>query len=445
MIQKSLHSNAGTQRTLVVSSEEAIRDVLIHKQDQFSDRPPSFRAEVATQNRSIVFGNHCSPTWHYKKKHMMQAMKQHGDGLKHLESMTLAFGKEMLSEIERYGGDALDPSEIIYSCVGSVIMALTYGYSTHHDVKAFADIEKEGIKLMQPNGVYLLLDLFPWLRFVFPKIRAVYREVCMHANDILQTFRLFTNIRKEKMNHYESNVFIDHFLNLVESQDNSEALKNENIKLDEIDTILFGADLLIAGVSTTSALLYSLLGILVNYPLIQDKAYTEITEVIGRRHPSIEDLKNMIFIEAIILEAHRYIALYPVLIPHYCSSGSEFKGYLIPEGTIVLANIWSLHHNEGYWDEPWVFNPNRFIEDGKLVAPDHEKRQRVLSFGAGRRQCVGEVFAKNRLFILLTLLLQKFKFLPAEGHPKPQHDPREYDVRLSVRIKPYHLSAQLRK
>ncbi len=222
-------------------------------------------------------------------------------------------------------------------------------------------------------------------------------------------------------------------------------LENKNVKLDEQHVIQSGGNLLLAGIATTSVTLYSLLGILVNHPSIQDTAYHQINEVIGKRPPNIEDRQNLSFIEAILLEAHRYITIAPVLIPHYCISGSKIKGYKIPPGTLILPNIWNLHHNPDYWESPWMFNPYRFIEDGKLVAPDHINRQRVMIFSAGNRKCSGELFAKNRLFILLTLMLQKFKFLPSEGHPRPKHDPREYDIRLNLVIKPYILSAQLRK
>ncbi len=425
---------------MVVSSEEAIRDVLISKQDHFSDRPPSLRADILFGGRDVILVSN-SPSWRYKKNHMMRAMKQHGDGLKQMEYVILTFGREMLSEIEKKGSDAFDSYEMVRLCAGSIIMALTYGYSTHDDVNAFAEMEAKNIKSLEPKELYLLLDIFPSLRHVFPQLKAIYQEVWENGKDMEQLFRLFTDKRKANKKIDEPKVFIDHFLHLLDTQFN---LKESTIMLEEKDVVYLGADLLLAGVGTTSSTLYSLLGILVNYPSIQDKAYEEIVRVIGKRDPKLEDRQNMSFVEAIILEAHRYISLVQVLVPHYCTSDSELSGYLIPEGTMILANVWSLHHNENYWDQPWVFNPDRFIEKGKLVPADHINRQRVLNFGAGRRSCVGEIFAKNMLFILVTLLLQKFKFLPAAEHLKPRHDPREYDVRLDLLIKPYKVCVQLR-
>ena len=43
----------------------------------------------------------------------------------------------------------------------------------------------------------------------------------------------------------------------------------------------------------------------------------------------------------------------------------------------VLFNIWKLHHNPEYWDEPWEFRPERFLDDdGTVVKPDHINRKR---------------------------------------------------------------------
>ncbi len=431
----------GTQRAVVVSSEEAVREVLIHKQDHFSDRPPSLRAEVLTDGYDVFLAND-SAKWRYKKKHLMQAMKQHGDGLKHLESMTLIFGQEMLKEMGKHSSNPFEPNGLFRSTVGSIIMTLTYGYSTQDDVTRSIDLDKRVQKLLNPSGPGMLLDICPPLRFVFPQLKAMYKELVTLKKDMESTFQSFTNIRKQNMDPRNSKIFIDHFLSLA--FDSEDPLDNMKITLEEKDIIFICIDMILAGMGTTTALLTNLLGILVNHPHIQDRAYAQINEIIGQRTPTIEDRPNIPFVEAIILEALRYTSFVPLLIPHYSSCSSKLAGYFIPEGTMIFTNLWSLQHDEKYWADPWGFDPSRFLKDGKLVPADHVNKQRVLQFGAGRRQCAGEVFARNRLFILITLMLQKFKFLPAEGHPRPQHDPREYTVNITNVIKPYYVCTQSR-
>ncbi len=146
------------------------------------------------------------------------------------------------------------------------------------------------------------------------------------------------------------------------------------------------------------------------------------------------------------MEALRYTSITPLSLPHYSRCDSDINGFFVPKHTIIFPNLWHLHHDEKFWDSPWDFDPSRFLTgDGKVIPPDHVKRQRLLPFSAGKRQCPGEEIVRNMLFNLITLMIQKYKLLPAEGHPRPRHDPREYTGGLTVITKPYYLSIQIRK
>ncbi len=419
---------------VVVTSEEAIRDVLIHKQDHFSDRPPSVRADLIMGGHDVGFGND-SLEWRYKKKHMMRAMKHISDGL---EENTLMFGMEMLREMEHYRGQDFNPYENFRFIIGSIMMALIYGHCTKIDVQRVRKLDIRFAEMMKEHGPNVLLDICPSLRYLSTQLANRYNEAYHIGKGFEEICGLFTNSRQVNRKMNESKVFIDHFLDILEKR--SDQSNDRNTILNEKVVIYMGVDLLIAGIETNSCFLTNLFGILVNHPKIQDQMYEEITKAIGKRSPTIEDRENIPFVEAVILETLRYTGL----SPHYSSCDSELGGFFIPKGTFILTNLWGLHHNEKYWDNPFEFDPQRFLENGKLLPPDHIKNKRLMPFSAGRRICPAEGVSRNRLFILVTLSLQKFKFLPAEGHPRPKHDPREYVRGIINCIKPYHLIAQPR-
>lgn len=69
---------------------------------------------------------------------------------------------------------------------------------------------------------------------------------------------------------------------------------------------------------------------------------------------------------------------------------------------------------------------------------------RFAAFGLGRRSCIGEVFAKSRIFLFLSSLLQMVTIAEPEGIPLLDLDPRnmvpgivlqpqEYEVRFLLR------------
>lgn len=75
---------------------------------------------------------------------------------------------------------------------------------------------------------------------------------------------------------------------------------------------------------------------------------------------------------------------------------------------------------------------------------DHKYCFRFAAFGLGKRGCLGEVFAKSRIFLFLSSLMQMATIDEPEGKPLLDLDPRkmvpgivlqpqEYEVRFLLR------------
>jgi cytochrome P450 family 2 subfamily U polypeptide 1 len=122
---------------------------------------------------------------------------------------------------------------------------------------------------------------------------------------------------------------------------------------------------------------------MVHYPDIQQKVQKEIDQVVGRtRLPSIADKRNLPFTEAVVLEMHRYATVAPTGVPHSnMERDVTFRGYTIPRGSLVVANMWAVHHDPDVWQTPDSFNPGHFLgdHDGKVI-----RRKELIQF------CLGE-------------------------------------------------------
>lgn len=149
--------------------------------------------------------------------------------------------------------------------------------------------------------------------------------------------------------------------------------------------------------------------------------------------------------EAVVMETLRYISHVPLLVLHANSQSIKIGGYSVAKDTVIIPNSWTMHHSEKYWDDPFSFKPERFLDkDGQLLPATDPVRKRFAAFGLGKRSCIGEVFAKSRIFLFLSSLMHMTSVSKPEGNPLPDLDPRnmvpgivlqphEYEVRFLLR------------
>lgn len=77
------------------------------------------------------------------------------------------------------------------------------------------------------------------------------------------------------------------------------------------------------------------------YPDVQKKAQEELDRAIGRDNlPSLSDLPNLPYFNALCSETLRWHAITPLGVPHKLKQDDIVNGYFIPEGTICLGNAW---------------------------------------------------------------------------------------------------------
>ncbi|CAH1793449.1 unnamed protein product [Owenia fusiformis] len=128
------------------------------------------------------------------------------------------------------------------------------------------------------------------------------------------------------------------------------------------------------------------------------------------------DKQNMPFTEATILEVMRTQPIAPLVNSRHSSDQpTQFKGYVLPPRTMIIANMYALMNDPDHWVDPEIFNPLRFIgEDGKVIKDSY-----MLPFSIGKRQCPGEPLARMELFLFFVGILQKFRIEIPPGREAP--------------------------
>jgi cytochrome P450 len=153
------------------------------------------------------------------------------------------------------------------------------------------------------------------------------------------------------------------------------------------------ADHLLAGVDTTADTLMFLVWALSrseNNPL-QEKLIEEVCSIpiasVNRKGiASVEATGKLPYLDAVIKESLRLYAPLPASEPRSLPVDMVIDGYRIPANTIVSMSPFSLHRNEEVFQNPYVFDPRRWIGESKKIA---ERKKWFWAFSSGGRMCIG--------------------------------------------------------
>lgn len=164
-----------------------------------------------------------------------------------------------------------------------------------------------------------------------------------------------------------------------------------------------------AGAETTGGVLGWWMLAMVTYPDVQKRAQEELDAVVGRtRVPTFSDLPHLPYIRAMVKEALRWRPVDPLGLPHSSTEDDWYNGMFIPKGSIMIPNVWHLNRDpEIYGADAAHFNPARFLDaNGEMMSLAPEtKDEGHVTYGFGRRVCVGKHVANNSLFIDFAMML----------------------------------------
>ena len=116
--------------------------------------------------------------------------------------------------------------------------------------------------------------------------------------------------------------------------------------------------------------------------------------------------------ERVIMESMR---LYPPVpgIGRKAIEPCTIGDYEIPKGTSFEIMQWVVHRDPRWFDEPEVFNPDRWENDLEKRLP----KCAYFPFGAGPRVCIGQRFAMMEAVLVLASIAVEFRFRLVPDHP----------------------------
>ncbi|HEX3286444.1 MAG TPA: cytochrome P450 [Mycobacterium sp.] len=180
------------------------------------------------------------------------------------------------------------------------------------------------------------------------------------------------------------------------------ALSDDEIR-DEL--VLF----LLAGHDTTSTTLTYALWALGRNPAMQERVRAEAAGV-GDRELTPDDVPRLTYSVQVLHEALR-------LCPPGAATARiarfdvEVDGYRVLAGTMLLVGIYALHRDPSLWENPLVFDPDRFSPERSAG----RSRWQYLPFGAGPRSCIGDHFAMLEATLALATIIRRTEIASTDG------------------------------
>ncbi|KAJ9577737.1 hypothetical protein L9F63_005730 [Diploptera punctata] len=397
----------GKQPVIIVCKPKQVLEVL--QRDEFQARPENANFRLDTFNRKLGVFFSDGAFWVEQRRFTLRHLRDFGFGKSKMESLICDEIEDVVRELR----DCHEFQVSRYFGLSSVnvIWALLAGSRFSRDDARLQALLDSLMRLFRSGSqTGSIVNVIPVLKLIAPRITG-HSEQVEHITK-LQTF--FRGVIQEHRETYSENNlrdFIDVYLQEMKAQSN-----NQHSTFSEEGLIVTCFDLFGAGAESISnllsfSLLYSIL-----YPQVQHKVQHLLDSVVGRdRRPCLQDRPRLQYVEAVLAEVMRLNTVAPVAPAHRVTEDTTLAGYNIPKDTTMIASLWCLLSNEEHWGDPQNFRPERFLDDeGNFVKDDW-----MISFGTGRRTCLGEVMARNLLFLFYTTLLQQFTFTIPHGHKKP--------------------------
>ena len=141
------------------------------------------------------------------------------------------------------------------------------------------------------------------------------------------------------------------------------------------------------------------------------------------------------------LSGQRFADIAPTGLLHKTVCDTQLAGYSLPANTLVMANYNACHRSAEYWTQPDTFNPDHFLEEGKLITD----KEGFLPYGIGPRVCPGAELADMQLFLMLSNILATFTLSLPEGDTGEMGTQFEAGTAVLRNPKPYRVIFRLRQ
>ncbi|KAK1436565.1 hypothetical protein QVD17_02346 [Tagetes erecta] len=414
----------GIRKVLVVSDWEIAKDLFTTHDVNVSERPNYIAAHILGRKGASFSFTSYGPYWRGIRKFISQELLSNSrlEKLKHVRMIELERATKSMHALWRDKRDQEGKvlvemkkwfGELNMNTMLKVVAGKRYTGGDGEDEEEMMSCREVMREWFQYLGQFLVADALPFLRWLDlggyeKEMNRVTRELDSMVGKWLAEHRQKITTSGDAT---DVNDFMDVMIQVVEDDD---------ITGYDADTIIKATceSLIGGGADTPTVMLTWTLSLLLNHPHALKKVQEELDTQVGKdRRVDESDIKNLVYLQAIIKETLR---LYPATFlggPRAFTKDCTIAGYHVPKGTWLYVNMWKLHRDPNVWSDPCEFRPERFLTPNHKSVDVKGTYFELIPFGAGRRCCPGISLADQLLHIVLATLLQNFEMSTPNDAP----------------------------
>ncbi|KAF9525611.1 cytochrome P450 [Crepidotus variabilis] len=399
--------NLGGKNTIVLNTHKAASDLLDKRASIYSDRPRFIVAQEMLCGGLLLVFTRYGDMWRRMRRAAHEGLYSHAAEnyytLQETEATVLVDG--ILKTPDSW-------DDHLKRTAASQIMAMVYDtlpIKNHEEplITRVNDLVQRLVKAAYPGEH--LVEFFPFLNSL-PEFLTPWKKWAdeWHRKDSQLFMDYYTTVRDRVLAGDERPSLVS---SLVKRAEESNFTEREKAWVAGV--------MISAGAETTAAVMAWFFLAMTLYPEVQRKAQEEIDIIVGRdRMPNFDDLESMPYLRALVREILRWRPVDPIGLQHQSMEDDVYEGYFIPKGTLVIFNVWAMNRDPELYGEDFdAFRPDRFLNEDGQLKPTHPttKGEGHVTYGFGRRICVGRYVANNTLFIDIAHILWACKIEKAKN------------------------------
>ncbi|XP_014482828.1 PREDICTED: cytochrome P450 6k1-like [Dinoponera quadriceps] len=378
---------------LLLRDPEIIKHFMIRDFDNFSDRHFAGSNQKDSIGMKNLFGLK-NPMWKYLRSKITPTLTK--GKLRQMFPLMMETGGPMMEFLKNQPTD-INNTKLVDA------QDLSYKYTT--DLIASVALGTKMDSFHYPNGEFTtaVAEFFHGFKRMVALVMVFFTPelVELLGTNILFNSSFVKKVFWDAMENREKSGkkrgdFIDSLLQLKYGD------QNPDYKF-EGDNLLYQSGTFFSGFESSSSCMSFTLMELSKHLEYQQLAREDINRAIDKYGWTYEAFNDMRYLDQAIAEGLR---LYPPVstIDRYTRQDYEIPGtdITIEKGTPIYISLYGMHEDPRFFDEPQVYNPDRFFEDNPIS-------DAYMPFGLGPRMCIGSKVGTLHAKVVLAMLLREYE------------------------------------